>query len=1165
MTAVNKTYGKSIFRTIRSSLSRFLAILAIVALGVGFFAGLLSSPVDMRISADYYYDDTHMYDVKVVSTLGLTENDLSAVQAVEGVEAAMPAYDTDLVLVSEQEDSKHYTARMHSLPEDTSPQAEGYLNQLTLVEGRFPEAAGECVVVLRKSFDGETDWIGQKLMQNPDGEPLEGICEEFTVVGTVKSAAYLSMENESTTAGSGSLGLLAYTVPESFDMDYYTSFYLAVENTRQLDSFSQAYEDVVAAVTDAMDPLGEERSQIRYEELVGDAQAELDDARAEYESEKADAEQELADAKKELEDGQQELADSQKELEDAKAEIDSGWAELNQQKADFESQTASAQQEIDNGYAQLNDGQAQLDAGKAQIESAQAQLDAGYQELAENEQTLKDSKAQLDATKSQLDSLTQGKETLFQAAAALGVPAADTSDATALALLAQLEQVAPEAASQFAPLKAGLEALAAQGMDTTSAMAAWEQGTAQYEEGLAQWQAGKAELDKNQEALNTQRKALEDQQVTLNNSRWQLDQSYSQLQAGIQTAQAEFANAEAQLNDAQAQYDDGLQKLEEGRQELQDGWEEYNEGYEEAQEKFADAEEELADAESKIREIEEGQWYIFNREDNTSFSSYGSNADKIAAIATVFPLFFFLVAALVVLTTMTRMVEEERQQVGTLKALGYSTGKIAVKYLFYAALASITGSALGLAVGTRLFPYIIINAYNIMYDVPDILTPINVPYSLLASLSMILCTLAVTLWACWAEVREVPATLMLPKAPKAGKRILLERVTPIWSRMKFTSKVTARNLFRYKKRFLMTVVGISGCTALLVTGFGVRDSVSDIVGLQYGEISQYQLTLGLMDESALEGRDLQAILDDPSRITDHLAAMQTEADVIPQNNKPQDSLVVFVPQDVEALPEYFQFRHRTDGREVTFDEDSVVVTEKICERQGWKVGDTITLQDEDGNEAELTITDICENYIYHYVYISPRTYQEAFGEQMEANSVLCKLPEDLDTAAEEQLGTDLLQCRDVASAQFTDTLSESFNNSIQSINSIVVVLIISAGVLAFIVLYNLTNINVTEREKELATIKVLGFYDGEVSAYIYRETILLTVIGTALGLVLGIALHQFVIRTAEIDMVMFGREVYWLSYVWSTLLTFLFSALVNLVMHHKLKNISMVESMKAPE
>ena len=444
----------------------------------------------------------------------------------------------------------------------------------------------------------------------------------------------------------------------------------------------------------------------------------------------------------------------------------------------------------------------------------------------------------------------------------------------------------------------------------------------------------------------------------------------------------------------------------------------------------------------------------------------------------MFPLFFFLVAALVALTTMTRMVEEERQQVGTLKALGYSTAKIAWKYLLYAAMASIAGSVIGLAVGTRLFPYIIINAYNIMYDVPEILTPFHVPYALVSSVSMIACTLLVTLFACWSELREVPATLMLPKAPKAGKRIFLEYITPLWSRLKFTSKVTARNLFRYKKRFFMTVVGIAGCTALLVTGFGVRDSVSDIVGLQYGELNQYQLTLGLRDPSALEGRDLQAVLEDSSRIESSLAVMQQEMDIVPDEGRPADSLVVFVPQDVDALGQYFQFRHRTNSQEVTFDQDAVVVTEKICERQGWKVGDTITLQDDDGNQAQLTITDICENYIYHYVYISPKTYQEAFGKEMEANSLLCKLPEDLTAQEEERLGTDLLQCRDVVSAQFTDTLSESFNNSITSINSIIVVLIVSAGLLAFVVLYNLTNINITEREKELATIKVLGFYDG---------------------------------------------------------------------------------------
>ena len=1194
MSAVNKTFGKNMLRTIGSSLSRFLAILAIVALGVGFLAGLLSSPVDMRRSADSYYDSAHMYDIRILSTLGLTQEDLETVQAVEGVEAVMPVYDTDLVLVNQEEDSTSYTTRMHSLPEDTSAESQAYLNRLTLVEGRLPEKAGECVVVLTKSFGEDHTWIGQTLRQDPDGEPVEGLPEEFTVVGTVKSAAYLSMESESSTAGSGTLDLLAYTVPASFDMEYYTGFYMAVENTRELDSFSQEYQDTVQAVLDRLEPLGEERSRVRFEQLVGDAQTELDDARAEYEREKTDAEAELADAKQKLEDGEAEMADSQQQLEDAKAEIDSGWAELNQQKESFRSQTASAQQQINDGYAQVQSGQTQLNNGLAQLNDAQAQLEEGYAQLAPTEETLAAtqtqleeskaqldaSKAQLDATKAQLDSLTQGKEALFQAAAAAGIEVTDTSDGGALALLTQLETAFPELGQQFAALREGLQALAAQGTDTTAALAAWEEGTAQhqaglaqyeeglaqYEEGLSQYQAAKAQLDASQAELNTQRQTLEEQQATLHNTKAQLDQSSAQLQQGIQTAQTEFANAEAQLNDAQTQYDDGLAQLETAAQELQEGWDDYNQGYAEAQQQFADAEEELADAESQIRDIEEGKWYLYTREDNTSFSSYDSNADKIAAIATVFPLFFFLVAALVALTTMTRMVEEERQQIGTLKALGYSTGKIAAKYLFYAALASVLGSVVGLAVGSWLFPFIIINAYNIMYDVPEILTPFNVPYALISSLSMILCTLAVTLSACWAELREVPSQLMLPKAPKAGKRILLERVTPLWNRLKFTRKVTFRNLFRYKKRFFMTVVGIAGCTALLVTGFGIRDSISDIVGIQYNQLNQYQLTVGLRDPSALEGRDLKALLEeDGSQITDSLSTLQEQADVVPQGNHPADSVVVFVPEDAGAMGEYFQFRHRTDSREVTFDEDAVVVTEKLCERQGWQVGDTITLEDADGNQATLTITDICENYVYHYVYLSPKTYEAAFGKTWEPNSLLCKLPEDITQEEESQLSTQLLQCRDVVSAQFTNTLSESFNNSIQSINSIVVVLIISAGALAFVVLYNLTNINITEREKELATIKVLGFYDGEVSAYIYRETILLTVIGTALGLVLGMGLHQFVIRTAEVDMVMFGREVYWPSYVWSTLLTFLFSALVNLVMHRKLKKISMVESMKAPE
>ena len=1191
--AVNRAFVKNVLRTIRGSLSRFLAIVAITGLGVGFLAGLLSSPVDMRISADAYCDEARLYDVRGLSTLGLTQEDIQALEAVEGVEAVMPAYDTDLVLTTQGEEPRNYTTRMHSLPEDTSPQGENYLNQLTLVEGRMPEKAGECVVVASKSFGGEEDWIGQTLVQDPDGEEAEGLPKSFTVVGTVKSAAYFSMENESTTAGSGALDLVAYAAPESFDMDYFTAFYLAVAGTADLDAFFQEYGDAVAAVTDALEPLGEERSQIRHEELVDEAQAEVDKAWDEYEQERAEAEQELAEAKQELEEGEQELEDAQRELEDAQAEIDSGWAELESQRASFESQTAAAQQEINNGYAQVNSGQAQIDQGRAQLDSVQAQLDEGYAQLAPTGETLAAtkaqldtakgeldaSKAQLDQAKAQLDGLVQGKEALFAAAAQGGLPAGDTSDGGALALIAQLEQAMPELAGEFASLKEGLNALAAQGMDTASALAAWEEGSAQYEaglaqyeEGLAQYEAGnqqylaaKEELDTNQAQVTAQRQNLESQQATLNSSRAQLDQSYTQLQQGIQTAQAEFASAEAQLYDAQSQHDDGLKELEDGKKELENGWAEYNEGLAEAQEQFADAEEELKDAESQIRDIEEGQWLVYTRQDNVSFSSYDSNADKIAAIATVFPLFFFLVAALVALTTMTRMVEEERQQVGTLKALGYSPAKIAAKYLVYAALASVLGSAAGLAVGSWLFPRIIINAYNIMYDVPKALTPFNVPFALASSLSMIACTLGVTLSACWAELREAPALLMLPKAPKAGKRILLERVTPLWKRLKFTHKVTARNLFRYKKRFFMTIVGIAGCTALLVTGFGIRDSISDIVSLQYDELNQYGLTLGLRDAGALEGRDLQEILEDPEQIAGSLPAMQQEMDVVPEKNKPADSAVLFVPQDPEAMEDYFLFRHRTGGQEVPFDEDAVIVTEKLCERQGWKEGDTITLEDADGNQAQLTITGICENYVYHYIYLYPQMYREAFGKEMEANSLLCKLPEDISSQEQSALGEKLLRCRDVMTAQFTNTLSESFQNSIQGINSIVVVLIISAGLLAFVVLYNLTNINITEREKELATIKVLGFYDREVSAYIYRETVLLTLMGTGLGLLLGMGLHQFVIRTAEVDMVMFGRVVYWPSYVYSALLTFLFSALVNLVMYRKLKNISMVESMKAPE
>lgn len=1116
----------------RASLSRFVAIFAIVALGVGFLSGLLASPVDMRLSADEYCREANLYDIKIQSTQGLTDEDLAAVRAVEGVSGVMPARDMDLVLTSESGES--LTTRLQSIPEEDLPEADR-LNQLTLVEGRMPSAPGEIAVGLTKDFSGTIPAIGDVLTVNQtenDENVTDALPQTFTVVGTVRSAAYFSVEAEYTNTGTGTIGLFAYAPESSFDMDYYTTFYLPVEGAKELNSFSAAYEDKVDGVMEGLEAIQDERVQARYEEIIDEAEAELEDAWAEYEEKKAEAEQELADAAQELEDGWAELASAEQELADAKLEIDQGQAELDDGKGEFYRALPGYKQQIADGYSKLESSRAQLD-------SAQTQLDEG---------------------RAQLDQLSEGKAAFWTMVETqinplltqYGLPPIDTSDQSDAATITAIEQVqtlvglAPSLPEGFDPaqleqlgqLKEGLEALAAQGTTLDASLAALDEKQAEIDAGRRQIEDGLSELQ-------AQERQLEKTKIETEN---------------------QFAVADEKLLDARQQYADGLAELEEGRQELIDGQKEYEDAKAEAEQELADGKEEILDAESEVREIEKGKWLLGDRSDNTSFSSYGDSADKIAAIATVFPVFFFLVAALVALTTMTRMVEEERGQVGTMKALGYTRGQIAAKYILYALTASLAGSGVGMLIGMQLFPRIILSAYNIMYDLPDLLTPFNWGFGLLATGAAVACTLLATLNACWAELREQPASLMLPKAPKAGKRILLEHIGPVWRRLRFTHKVTARNLFLYKKRFFMTVVGIAGCTALLVTGFGLQDSISDIVEKQFDELAHYQMLVSLQDESALDGRDLAAILNDETKVTGHLAVSQQDATVVPEEGGEEDNLYIVVPSDTEAMTEYFTFRQRTTGEAVPFEEGSVVISEKLAERHDLSVGDSITVENADGDEASFTITGVCENYIYHYLYMSEDVYRDAFGEEPETNLLYCRLAEGVDTPeAEDELATALLKCRDIAGAQFTHEITASFRQSLDSINYIVVVLIIAAGALAFVVLYNLTNINITERSKELATIKVLGFYDGEVGAYIYRETSVLTLIGTVCGLVFGIALHTFVIRTAEVDMVMFGRSIYPMSFVWSALLTIAFSLLVNLVMYRKLKNISMVESMKAPE
>ena len=1158
---MKRTFWKNVLRTLRSTMSRFLAIFAIVALGVGFLAGLLASPDDMRLSADRYYDDYNIYDFRVLSTLGLTDEDVQAVAELEGVEAVQAGKDMDLVTRTMEGDL--YTTRLHTMAADGS---DG-INKIELVEGRLPQAPGECVVLQRHSFMAETQWVGQALTVEPAKEELP---ETLTVVGVAKSPLYFSMESERSQEGTGTVELPLVATEDTVDTDYKTALYVTVSGARELNAFTEEYDDVVQQVRDRLEELGPVRAKLRGDSLRAEGEEKLAEAQAEYDEKKAEVEQQLADAEQQLEDARAELEEGRKQLDDGKAEIEKGEKEYQQKVAEgkkaiedgekeltaarqqlasgqreYDQAVQSAQAQLADAQAQLDDARRQLDAGRAQLQEGKAQLDAGWAELAAGEEKIREGEIQLADAKQRLD---DARHNLWYLDERLVENMLADSIAEYNAGVAKLEAAKQEAANGRAVLQEKQ-----QEYDTQAAL---------FAEKEAEYNSGAAEL--------AYRQAQGEQELA--NARAQLEDGRRQIAEGekkLADGRQELADGEKEYNkqmaEAQATLAENEQKWQDGKAELEKGEQEYLEKKEEAEEKLADGAKQLREARNQLKDINEGKWYVFTRQDSAGFSGYGSNADKIAAIAKVFPAFFFLVAALVALTTMTRLVEEERSQVGALKSLGYSSGAIAAKYLLYAAAASLLGSGVGLVVGMKLFPTVIIRAYGIMYDVPQVVAPFQAPYALMASLAATACVLLATLSACWAELREAPARLLLPKAPKAGKRVFLERITPLWRRMKFTHKVAARNLIRYKKRFFMTVIGIAGCTALLVTGFGLRDSIFDLVDLQFRQLTHGDMTVYLSGDDELEDRDLQKILADSDRVAGWMAMTQDVGTTLGKDRLPVDDVRLTVPEDLDSFAEYYTLRHRTDHSPVEFGEGKVVVTEKVAERQHWKVGDTITVKNQDGDEGSLTITDICENYVYHYIYLTRDTYREAFGEDPMPNTVLLRLPEGRTEASDDQISRDLLASDGVSAAVFTEEISENFDTSIRSLNSIVLVLIFSAGALAFVVLYNLTNINISERVKEIATIKVLGFYDNEVSAYIYRENAVLTVIGAGVGLLLGMVLHQFVVRTTEINMVMFGRSAYPLSYLWAFLLTVGFSVLVNLVMHRRLRKISMVESMKAPE
>ena len=1206
---------KDFFMEIKKTRGRFLSIFFIVVLGVAFYSGIRSSEPSMRMSGDHFFDRTDLMDVKVMSTMGLTDEDVKAMEGVDGIGAAEGGYSKDVVCML---DGSEAVVHLMSMQEQ--------FNEIQVEAGRKPQRADECLVDSDMAAEAGLQ-IGDRLHVSPGGgkdlsDSLE--TDTFEIVGTGSSPFYVSFGRGSSSVGNGEVKGFIALDDAAFCMEVYTEIYARVEGAKELTAFTKEYEDLTENAMDALEGIEKERCRARKQEIVGEAEEELAEAEDTIEEEAAtlaDAKTELAQSKskaaKELEAARQKLADAQKRLE-------------------------TSRQQIQDGEAQIRSGKEELRRRQEEVDAGEAQYHQGAEELSRQEQTLNQSEQQYLAEYAQkMPLILAGKEKIEKAKQEI------MADKEALSsgkseLLENLEPVR-KLADGLGEVRKGKTELQ-QGLDAGNARYAAiqalpeEKRTEEQKGFLAGWPAQKAGLEAKLAGLNGQEQALVLQitagfgteEVFLQTKQMmegklaELEEGEKQLLAGenemlaqekellageqtllsygqqIQSGKAEAAKAKDVLAQSRAQLDagqaqirdawnllfsqeaalaDGKSALSSGEKELSDGWREYESGAAEAARQIADGEakinsgetqlsqarQEIAEAKEEIAKVEQPKWYIQNREDALpDYEGFGSNADQMRALGQVFPVVFFLVAALISLTAMTRMVEEQRIQIGTLKALGYSKGAIAGKYIAYALSATVSGSVIGVLLGEKIFPWIIIYVYQILYiHIPDITVPYHMSYAVQAAVIAVACTLTATIAACFKELASVPAQLMRPPAPKQGRRILLERIGFIWKHLSFIWKSSIRNLVRYKKRFFMTVFGIGGCMALMLVGFGLKDCIFEIPKLQYGELQIYDAAVYYDPEVSVEEESAMVKqIESHANVEESIQMRMQNLEICTE----EESLNVYltVADGEGKVDDFLTFRSRTSGEIYSLEKDRAIINEKASDILNAGPGDVVTVKEEGLGERQVTIGAVCENYMGNYLYLSSSYYDELYGTQPDYNALLYRMEGGHEKEAE-KAGRKLLENEHVFTVSYTSTIEDELGDMIRSLNLVVLVLIISAGMLAFVVLYNLNTINIAERRRELATIKVLGFFDQEVAAYVYRENIVLTLLGALAGMALGKILLGFVITTVEVERLMFGRTIRPQSYLYCFILTVGFSMIVNFVMYFKLKRIDMVESLKSVE
>lgn len=1074
---MNKGMIKSTFREIKTSFGRYMAMLLIVALGIGFFAGLKVAYRLMLDSADYYLDNHEMYDYQMISTLGFDEEAADMLSKEQGVRQSEGSKSMDVLMMGEG--GNEWVVRALELPEK--------VNVPELTAGRMPENAGECLAD-EHAFSKDSIGTTLTLSDANEEETTDAFqVQAYTIVGLVRSPIYIYYQRGATSVGDGMIDGYIYLKPEAFDMDYDTSIYVMFDQNTPL--YSEEYDDLISAKEDIWEQLNEQTANSRYDRIYNDARAEIADAQQTLDENKSEGEQELSDALKELEDGKSQLADGKRQIRNAKKTITENEEKLEKSEKEYKEGLKAYRKnkkEFDKGKADYQAGLSAYETGYAEYQTKKAEYDSGKAAYEESEKQYAEAMAAYEAGK---------------------------------AYLSEADRQAKE--KELAGWRATLDAT---GAGLTEAGITFSAAEADFAANKAQLDKSGKEIAKGEKELSKAKKKLDEAALQIKEGKEELEKAKRQ----IADKERELATAEQELADGQAEYEDARGEFDE---------------------EIGKAEKELADAKKEVADIEKPDTYLLGRSSNIGYESFKNDAGIIEGVSRVFPIFFFLVAALVCMTTMMRMMEEQRTQIGVLKALGYSNGTIIGKYITYSGSAAAIGAVLGYFAGTWVFSMVIWTAYKMMYDMGSLRYLFKPGYLLMSVLAALICAGGATFISCYRELQEMAAALMRPKAPKTGKRVFLERISPLWNRLKFLDKVSIRNLFRYKKRLFMMIVGVSGCTALLVTGLGIRDSIAGIANTQFDTIFVYDLAVGLEEEESVE----------VDGVTDSLLVCGQSVELHSEGRTKDVNLLV--PKEREDFGQYIDL-HDKEGNAIAFPgEGEAVISFKIAENYDIHEGDTIHLQNSDLKGGEVTVIGIFENYFNHYVVMEPETYEALFGEQADFNEMFVNVEEDkIHEAAAAFMKQD-----GVTTVSISEDSKTHVSDMMKSLDYVVILVVICAALLAFIVIYNLNNINITERIREIATIKVLGFYKEETHSYVFRENMALTLLGSLVGIGLGYCLHDFVMKQINIDAVAFDVHITLLSYIISIVLTLLFNQLVNLFMSRKLEAVDMAESLKSVE